>query len=205
MSKYDPEIHHRRSVRLKEYDYSQEGLYFVTICTQNRKCLFGEIVDNEMRLSNIGVIANIMWYEIKNHAKNVELREFVVMPNHIHGIIEITVDNNETNGATCRGVACNALTTDDATINENSMNVEKNEYMSFISPKSGNLATIIRSYKSAVSKYAHLLGYNFAWQRNYHEHIIRTRNSYQSIANYIKNNPSCWAEDTMYEIKTSIT
>ena len=82
--------HHRRSIRLKGYDYSQAGLYFVTICTENRQHLFGEIQNGEMVLNYCGKIANILWYEIKNHIRNVRLHEFVIMPNHLHGIIEIT-------------------------------------------------------------------------------------------------------------------
>jgi REP element-mobilizing transposase RayT len=87
--KYNPDIHHRRSIRLKGYDYSRNGLYFITICTHDSECLFGEIRSGEMILSHIGVIADVFWHEIKSHTKNVELHEFVVMPNHIHGIIEI--------------------------------------------------------------------------------------------------------------------
>ena len=87
---YNPNIHHRRSIRLKEYDYSQNGLYFVTICTNNQTHFFGEIVDGEMCLSIIGKIVGALWHEIKNHVPNVKLHEFIVMPNHVHGIIEIT-------------------------------------------------------------------------------------------------------------------
>ncbi|MDR0829716.1 MAG: hypothetical protein LBN95_06355 [Prevotellaceae bacterium] len=96
MQKYNPEIHHRRSVRIKNYDYSRRGLYCVTICTENRTNFFGEIIDEKMNLSNVGIIANVLWYEIPNHAQNVELHEFVIMPNHIHGILEFTdkTDNN---------------------------------------------------------------------------------------------------------------
>ena len=78
-----------QSARLKGYDYTREGLYFITICTKNREHYFGEIIDHKMKLSNIGVLANVFWHEIKNHSKNVELHQFVVMPNHIHGILEI--------------------------------------------------------------------------------------------------------------------
>ena len=83
----DPNKHHRRSIRLKEYDYSQTGLYFVTICVQNRECVLGKIIDGKINLSPLGIIADVLWHEIKNHANNVDLGEFTVMPNHIHGII----------------------------------------------------------------------------------------------------------------------
>ena len=88
---YDPEIHHRQSIRLKGYDYSQKGLYFITICTQNRKHLFGEIIhDCGMQLNIAGNMIAQIWHEIPHYFKNTKLHEFVIMPNHIHGIIEIT-------------------------------------------------------------------------------------------------------------------
>jgi len=87
--KYNPDIHHRRSIRLKEYDYSQAGLYFITICTQNRECLFGDVKNGMVELSHIGKIAHNIWYEIPQHFGHVELDEFVLMPNHLHGIIVI--------------------------------------------------------------------------------------------------------------------
>jgi hypothetical protein len=91
---YNPNLHHRRSIRLKGYDYSQEGLYFVTICCQNKECLFGKIVDNEMILNNSGEIANDCWQQISKHFPNVILHEYVIMPNHFHGIIQIVGANN---------------------------------------------------------------------------------------------------------------
>mgnify|MGYP000913469741 FL=1 len=87
--KYDPKKHHRRSIRLKGYDYSQSGACFVTICTQNRVCLFGDIVDGEMRLNDAGKIVHGVWNDLPNHYPGMELDAFVVMPNHVHGIIVI--------------------------------------------------------------------------------------------------------------------
>ena len=89
MNKYNPNIHHRRSIRLKGYDYSQAGLYFVTICCQKRACLFGEIINGEMVLNDAGKIANQCWLEIPNHFPDAKLLEHIIMPNHIHGIIEL--------------------------------------------------------------------------------------------------------------------
>ena len=85
--KYNPDTHHRRSIRLKGYDYSQDGAYFVTICTHNIECLFGKIVDGEMRINEWGKIAERCWLEIPQHYPNVSLDEFVIMPNHIYGIL----------------------------------------------------------------------------------------------------------------------
>ena len=84
----NPDIHHRRSIRLKGYDYSQAGLYFITICTQNRLCLFGEIENGEMILNNAGIMIEHQWQELIYHFDNIKLHEFIVMPNHFHGIIE---------------------------------------------------------------------------------------------------------------------
>lgn len=89
-TKYNPTTHNRRSIRLKGYDYSQEGWYFLTICTHNKQHLFGEIENYKMILNDVGKIVNTCWLEIPEHFPNVTLHEFVIMPNHIHGIIEIT-------------------------------------------------------------------------------------------------------------------
>ena len=91
---YTPSNHHRRSIRLKGYDYSQEGLYFITLCTQNRANLFGKIENKEMSLNDAGRIANECWLNIPNHFPNVILHEFIIMPNHVHGIIELVGANN---------------------------------------------------------------------------------------------------------------
>ncbi len=87
--KYNPEIHHRKSIRLKGYDYSQSGFYFITLCINNREHLFGEIINNEMILNDAGINAVKFWNEIPQHFTHVRLHEFIIMPNHLHGIIEI--------------------------------------------------------------------------------------------------------------------
>ncbi len=85
--KYNPNIHHRRSIRLKGYDYSQPGAYFITICTHQRECLFGEILNGQMQLNNFGRIIQLHWSNLQKHHLHIKLDEFVVMPNHLHGII----------------------------------------------------------------------------------------------------------------------
>ncbi|MDT7942737.1 MAG: transposase, partial [Bacteroidota bacterium] len=87
---YDPEKHHRRNIRLKGYDYTQPGAYFIAICTHGRECLFGEIIDGEMHLNEAGQIVVQTWQDLPNHGPSVQLDAFVVMPNHVHGIIIIT-------------------------------------------------------------------------------------------------------------------
>ena len=124
--RYDPDKHHRRSIRLKGYDYSQIGAYFITICTQNRECLFGKIVDGKMVLNPFGRIVADEWTKTALIRDEIKLDEWVVMPNHFHGIVVVT---------NCRGTARRAPT------------VER-----FGKPVSGSIPTIVRSFKSAVTK-----------------------------------------------------
>jgi hypothetical protein len=131
---YDPEKHHRRSIRLKEYDYTQAGAYYITLCTKARQCLFGDVVKGEMRLNSLGYIAFICWQAIPDHFPHVELDVFVIMPNHLHGILLI-------NDTLIRARHCRA-----PTIEQN--HIPKTE--KFGKPVSGSIPTVIRSYKSAV-------------------------------------------------------
>jgi REP element-mobilizing transposase RayT len=178
------------SARLAGYDYTRAGLYFITICTKNRECYFGEIISEKIKLSNIGVLADVFWHEIKNHTKNIELHSFVVMPNHIHGILEILDENETMNHGGNDGIRRDGACRDDACIVPT-----KNEQMAAISPKSGSVSRIIGAYKSAVSKHAHRLGYEFNWQPRFHDHIIRNENEYLRIATYIENNTKNWKND----------
>lgn len=171
------------SARLQHWDYRWAGAYFITICTRNKEHYFGEIVDNKMILSNIGVLADVFWYEIKNHTKNVQLGEFVVMPNHIHGIL--ILDNDDL--------------IDVETLHAPSL--QKNEQMSNISPKPNSVSTIIRSYKSAITKHSNRLGFEFGWQTRFHDHIICDEKAFDKISNYIINNASKWEEDKFYKNK----
>jgi len=173
--KFDPQIHHRHSIRLKGYDYSQEGAYYVTIMTWHRDCIFGEVINDEVILSDFGKIADECWRAIPEHFPFVELGAYVIMPNHVHGIIVIT------NGG--RGAAM--LRPYDDNPNSHKINV-----------KPGSLSVIVRSYKSAVSYCIHN-EYNATgiWQRNYYEHIIRDEKDLQNKTDYINANPSLWTED----------
>ena len=168
------------SVRLKNWDYRNNGAYFITINTGNRKHFFGEIINSEMQLSPIGEYAENFWMEIPKHFPFVELGNFVVMPNHTHGILII----NNTDSVMDKSLQCNDCT--------------GNQYYSDISPKSGSISTIIRSYKSVVSKHARLLNPEFNWQPKFHDHVIRNSESFERIQNYIENNPSNWKEDKFY-------
>jgi REP element-mobilizing transposase RayT len=184
----------RKTPRLQTWDYRWAASYFITICTKNRLHYFGKIENAEMKLSNIGVIADILWYEIKNHAKNIELGEFAVMPNHIHGIIVITnFDDSDTNVGTGHALS---LQSEQSEQSEKSENITGQNRFQNIGKNS--ISSIVGSYKSAVTKHAHRLGYQFEWQTRFYDNIIRNTESYEFITEYITNNPAKWQEDKFY-------
>ena len=164
------------SSRLQKWDYGWDAAYFITICTKNRIHYFGEVEDGKMILSNIGVLADDLWHEIKNHAKNVEFGAFVAMPNHIHGILVLDGNNRD------RDV-------------EMDKNTDTPGQRRFQNQGKNTVSSIIGSYKSAVTKHAHRLGYEFNWQSRFDDRIIRDDASYQRIVNYINNNPANWEKD----------
>ncbi|TAH03348.1 MAG: transposase [Sphingobacteriales bacterium] len=193
------------SARLQNWDYASEGSYFITVCTQNRDHFFGEIENHKMILSNVGVIADLMWYEIKNHAKNIELGEFVVMPNHIHGIlilnnenaiIEIKEDfNGDINGAVETRHAL-SLQPEQLEQPESEKSIGQKRFQN---QGKNTISSILGSYKSAVTKHANRLGFEFGWQARFHDHIIRDAKSFENIQNYIANNAMNWKDDKFYE------
>ena len=161
-----------KSLRLKDWDYSSAGWYYVTICTNGKKKYFGEVVNGKIILNDLGNIVKKFLTEIPHHFSNVFIDLFVVMPNHIHVIIII-----ENNG---RDVACNV------SINR----------MSIISLRPRSLSSIVRSYKSAVTRYVrNNIDEKFTWQQRYYEHIIRNEKSLYEIRKYIKLNPLKWEID----------
>jgi putative transposase len=171
----EPTPFHRRSIRLKGYDYSSPGAYFVTMVTHDHICIFGRVISGKMEINALGKIIQDCWVKLPDHFSNIEVEPFVVMPNHIHGIISIS----EKDG---RGTIYRAPT------------LEK-----FAQPIVGSIPTIIRTYKAAVSRNAKReLGLIHIWQRNYYEHIIRAQNDLNIIANYILTNPDHWIDDPEY-------
>ena len=187
------------STRLQNWDYRWAGAYFITICTQRREHYFGEIIDGKMQLSNIGVIADILWHEIKNHAKNVELGSFVVMPNHIHGILIlnndfITNDDNGGDGVVETGHALSLQSQPPQQQQQQTIGQKR-----FQNIGKNSVSSIIGAYKSAVTKHARRLGYRFAWQSRFYDHIIRDEKSFYTISNYIINNPAKWTDDKFYD------
>lgn len=182
--KFNPEIHHRRSIRLKGYDYTLGGAYFITIVTHEREYLFGEITNGEMTQNKFGLVAQQMWDKLPTRFRNVELGAFVVMPNHIHGIIFLD--------GTRRGIAEGAADSDD----QSSPYAPTDRQFGKMIP--GSIPAIVRAYKSSVAYRINLMrGLRNApvWQRNYYEHIIRNADDAERIEHYIMTNPSNWATD----------
>jgi REP element-mobilizing transposase RayT len=173
---YDPSIHHRRSIRLKGYDYSLEGAYYVTVCTRNMSCLFGKITDKEMRLNDAGKMIRSVWRELPKRFPNIDLDEFIVMPNHIHAVFII----NQQDTCVCPHVR------------------PKGTFP-------GTVGRILQAYKSittdkyiaGVKQWSWKRFRDKLWQRNYWEHIIRDIDDYNNICEYIYNNPANWYKDPL--------
>ncbi len=196
------------SVRLQAWDYRSNAAYFVTICTKNMIRHFGHITDGAvMEYSLLGETAFQFWNEISKRNPNVFLDAFVIMPNHVHGIVIINtrdssnIDNADTlnklnNIGVNIGVNVEPLHATALHLHlphlPSPPPSQKNEFMSQISPKSGSLSAIIRSYKSAVTKFASEQRLDFAWQTRFYEHIIRNDDEFNRIRLYIQNNPEKW-------------
>lgn len=201
---YNTNIHHRKSIRLKGYDYSQAGAYFITICCRERKCFFGNIENHKIILNEFGNVAYNEWNKLPERFKNVELDVFQIMPNHMHAILVLVV------GATLAVAHDNNNAVDDITnINTGAINRARVNR----APTTTTTITvggIIGAYKSLVAnkcleiykqQWTEVNGaptMGKLWQRNYYEHIIRNEQSYQTISNYIINNPAKWNDDKFF-------
>ncbi|MGB6036675.1 MAG: transposase [Cryomorphaceae bacterium] len=179
------------SSRLQTWDYADDGSYYITICTKNRDCHFGDIQRDQMKVSPAGAIAYVLWFEIKNHAKNIELGEFVVMPNHVHGII--ILKNGDAANTTGQVETTHALSLQDPlSTPSHDKNIGRNRFQN---QGKNTVSSIVGSYKSAVTKYCNRLDLPMGWQARFHDHIIRDAQSFQNISNYIMNNPKNWSTD----------
>jgi len=176
------------SARAAFWDYSQNGEYFITICTQHRVHYFGEIEYGKMTLSPIGMYAQSCWYEIPQHFPFVELGAFVTMPNHIHGIVIINKPEIKLDGAKVE-------MQNFASLQKPPQPPQPNKF----GPQSQNLASIVRGYKIGVTKNAHQIHADFQWQSRFHDHIIRNDDEYQRINDYIENNPQNWEKDKFFK------
>lgn len=199
------------STRLQTWDYSNNGAYFITICTQNRNHFFGNIQNGIMQLSEIGKLAEQYWVEIPNHFPFIELGNFVIMPNHVHGIlivnniatptlsstepVETRLIASDNNGT--RSIASdNNETRLIASLQENvgGFSGNKNPMLN------DNISKIIRWYKGRCSFECRKIQPNFAWQSRFHDHIISNSKSFDAIQNYIFENPLNWKDDKFYKL-----
>jgi len=168
-----PQKHHRRSIRLRNYDYSQVGAYFITVCTKNRECFLGEIENGEITLNEYGMIVEKEWLMTEKIRSNIQMDKYIVMPNHFHGIIIINTN--------CRGTLQRAPTKEQ-----------------FGRPISDSIPTIIRLFKSTTTKQINQIHGTPGipvWQRNYYEHIIRNEKEFDNIRQYVEGNPVLWEYD----------
>lgn len=169
------------SARLQGYDYGQKGAYFITICTHERINYFGEIVNDEMQLNELGQMAEKYWWEIPVHFSFIELGEFVVMPNHVHGILIIDKTENDVETRLIASLP-----------NSGGITGPHNPMFH------DNISRIIRWYKGRCSFEIRKIHADFAWQTRFHDHIIRNRKSFEIIERYIVTNPKNWKEDKFY-------
>jgi len=194
--------HNRRSIRLPGYNYSSIGYYFVTICIQNPKQkLFGDVVDGKMVENEYGGIVRACWHDLPNHYANVVLDEFIIMPDHIHGIIRL-VDRRGTAANMGAGVSVGAgfvgagLKPAPTNAEPDMTNITHgNAEPVTTTPKRHGLSEIVRAFKTFSSRKINKIGQSFQWQRNYYEHIIRNDKSLFIIRKYIRKNPLQWTID----------
>ncbi len=195
------------SARWANWDYGRNAAYFVTICTLQRDHAFGHIVEGTMTMTTLGQIAAACWQEIPDHFPFVVLDEFVVMPNHIHGILAINkVESDQIvetqdfaslplpSQASVPTPAAAAVETQDLASLQPPASLLPNRF----GPQSQNLASIVRGYKIGVTKYARQNEIPFAWQARYHDHVIRNSGEYDRIRQYIRTNVQHWPEDTYF-------
>jgi REP element-mobilizing transposase RayT len=184
--KYDPDIHRRRSTRLRGYDYTQPGAYFVTICAHQRDEIFGEVINGEMRLSALGKIVYEEWLRSAQIRKEIQIfeDEFVVMPNHLHGIVRII----ETVGA-------DGVRLEDGRGTRRESDARRASLRR--APRS--LGSFVAGFKASVtSRAGRELNMMGIWQRNYYEHIIRNEAEFKNIWDYIDTNPLHWQKDKLH-------
>jgi len=183
----------RKRNRMAGYDYSQNALYFITICVKDRICCFGKVVNGQMECNDYGKIAHLHWQWLFSQYPYIVSHAFIVMPNHVHGVIEIDASRV---GGTGRDLTVRDLSVRDLSVRDLSLRDLSLRDLSLQPIKIKPLSQLIGAYKTTSSAKIHLAGMpEFNWQRSFHDHIIRDEKAYLNIVNYIKNNPKKWAED----------
>jgi REP element-mobilizing transposase RayT len=180
---YNPDVQHRCSIRLKDYDYAQAGAYFITICTYNKESIFGNVINGEMMSNEYGQVVEREWLKTTQIRTAMELDEFVIMPNHMHGIFVIMESPVGAHG--CAPLHIQPLQTQHGCVP--------------IQRKPRSLSSFLAGFKSAVTRQINeLRGTPYAplWQRNYYEHVIRNEDDLSEIREYIVNNPLKWDLDS---------
>jgi putative transposase len=215
---YDPARHHRRSIRLAQYDYSLAGAYFVTVCAHERNCLFGDVVDADMLLNDAGRLVQTAWDELPGRFPGVELDGFMIMPNHVHGIVILGGAAIVGTGPGAVGAGLALPWEPGAAIGAHSNQVavgaglalpwepgaaigahsNQGAASSAPTPATATLGDVIRAFKSISALYVNrqLMRSGSLWQRNYYERIIRDEAELQRIREYIETNPARWADDS---------
>lgn len=207
---YNPQIHHRRSIRLKGYDYSQAGAYFITICCKDRKCSFGKIENGEMILNEFGQIAFDEWMKLPGRYSNFELDVFQIMPNHLHGIVVLVgaglapaqLQPQSGNGNDMNVIRAGV---DDnwAGVNPAPTDPQPHGFVPTVGDMMGAYKSLVANeclkiWKSRWEGASPAPTMGKLWQQNFYEHIIRNEKSYKTISDYIVNNPKNWREDKFY-------
>jgi putative transposase len=199
---FSPEIHQRKSTRLTGYDYSAPGFYFITICLENIRCVLAGWDKGNLINSDVGETAKKYWMEIPVHYPNALIDAFVIMPDHLHGILHICEATGD-QSATCRGVLLNAPAPDTSRNSNSTMQPTstgcnqhpQSGYFSEISSMGGTRSVIIRNYKSAVRNWCNKNGFpQFRWQRGFYDRIIRDESGLEKIRWYIHNNSAALQE-----------
>ena len=180
----------RRATRLRDYDYSQPGAYFVSICVQHRKCLFGTIIDGKMQLNEIGQIVVECWNRIPQYFPSVELGESVIMPNHMHGIIAW--------GITETGILHSPENPNRRGEVTSPENIKRNRRGEVSSPTLGKIVAYFKYQSTKHINQHHNTPGTRIWQRNYHDHIIRDDTDLQRLRQYIQDNPMKWELDQLH-------
>jgi REP element-mobilizing transposase RayT len=204
--KYEPKIHHRRSIRLRGYDYSLPGAYYVTLCAFGKQCIFGQVIDDQMQENDCGEIVRQQWFESSQIRQNLDLDAFIVMPNHLHGILWIVGPNGirPRVDLTPPGLSCARPRTNRVQQNSNAIRPNEPGRTPFgptnriPAMRPHSLAAWASGFKSAVTSRIRKLWnepHAVVWQEDYFEHVIRDEDELFRIRNYILTNPARWKLD----------